>query len=96
MRVVSSLGSAGTALIAAALAISMTSASRLLGTNIRPSKDVVLRLRDRIRFPASEDIRSRLQDWKRMFFVFGGVMSGLLVMMTIARALYYFVGKRHM
>jgi len=63
---------------------------------VHPSKDVILRLRERIRFPAPEDIRLRLQDWKRMFFVFGGVMSGLLVVMTVARALYYFMGRRHM
>jgi len=62
---------------------------------VRPSKDVVSRLRERIHFPAPEEIRSRLQDWKRMFFVFGGVMSGMLVVITISRALYYFVGKRH-
>jgi hypothetical protein len=61
---------------------------------IRPSRDVVQRLRERIRFPAPEEIRSRLQDWKQMFLVFGGVMSGLLVMITVARAFFYLV-KRH-
>ena len=63
---------------------------------IRPSRDVVQRLRERIRFPAPDEIRSRLQDWKRMFFVFGGVMSGLLVAITVARALFHLVGRRHM
>jgi len=63
---------------------------------VRPSRDVVLRLRERIHFPARDEIRSRLMDWKRMFFVFGGVMSGLLVMITVARALYYLVGRKHM
>jgi hypothetical protein len=71
---------------------------RLAGTlkPIRPSKDVVLRLRERIRLPAREEITLRLQDWQRMFLVFGGVMSGMLALITIARALYYFVGRRHM
>jgi hypothetical protein len=59
-----------------------------------PPTDVVQRLRDRIRFPQSREIVSRLRDWQRMFFVFSGVMSGMLVIITIARALYYFVGKR--
>ena len=70
---------------------------RLAGTlkPIRPSKDVVQRLRERIRFPAPEEVVSRLRDWKRMFLVFGGVMSGMLVMITIARAFFYLVGKRH-
>jgi uncharacterized membrane protein YedE/YeeE len=63
---------------------------------IRPSQDVVQRLRERIHLPAREEITSRLRDWQRMFLVFGGVMSGMLVIITIARALYYLVGRRHM
>ena len=71
---------------------------RLAGTlkPIRPSQDVVQRLRERIRFPAREEITLRLQDWKKMFLVFGGVMSGLLAIITVARALFYLVGRRHM
>jgi hypothetical protein len=71
---------------------------RLAGTlkPIRPSKDVVQRLRERIRFPAAEAVASRLQDWQRMFLVFGGVMSSMLVIITIARAFYFFVRSRHM
>jgi hypothetical protein len=61
---------------------------------IRPSSDVVNRLRERIRFPAPEEIRSRFQDWKRMFMVFGGVMSGMLVILTIARAFFHLVRKQ--
>ena len=63
---------------------------------VTPPSDVVTRLRERIRFLQPEEIASRLRDWQRMFFVFGGVMSGLLAVITIARALYYFVGRRHM
>ena len=71
---------------------------RLAGTlkPIRPSNDVVQRLRERIRFPMREEITSTLADWKRMFLVFGGVMSGLLALITIARAFFYLVGRRHM
>jgi hypothetical protein len=61
-----------------------------------PPIDVVQRLRERIRFPQSEEIALRLRDWQQMFFVLGGVMSGMLVLITIARALYYLVGRRHM
>jgi len=61
---------------------------------VTPPMDVVQRLRERIHFPQSQEIVSRLRDWQRMFFVFGGVMSGLLVIITIARALYYFVGRK--
>jgi hypothetical protein len=59
-----------------------------------PPIDVAQRLRERIRFLQPERIVSRIQDWQRMFAVLGGVMSGMLVIITIARALYYFVGKR--
>jgi len=70
--------------------------ARLAGTlkPIQPSNDVTQRLRERLRFPAREEIVLRLSDWKKMFLVFGGVMSGLLVAITLARALFYFVGKR--
>jgi len=71
--------------------------NRLAGTlkPIHPSQDVVQRLRQRIHLPAREEITSRLLDWKRMFLVFGGVMSGLLVAITVARAFFYLVGRRH-
>jgi hypothetical protein len=63
---------------------------------VTPPMDVVQRLRERIRFPQSDEIVLRLRDWERMFFVFGGVMSGMLVLITLARAFYYLVGRRHM
>ena len=59
-----------------------------------PPIEVVQRLRERIRFPQPEEIASRFRDWQRMFVVFGGVMSGMLVIITIARALYYMVGRK--
>ena len=59
-----------------------------------PPIEVVQRLRERIRFPQPDEIVSRLRDWQRMFVVFGGVMSGMLVIITIARALYYLVGRK--
>jgi hypothetical protein len=71
---------------------------RLAGTlkPIRPSSDVVQRLRERIHFPVREDFTVRLRDWRQVFLVFGGVMSGLLVAITIARALFHLVGRRDM
>lgn len=60
-----------------------------------PPMDVLQRLRDRISAFPSQEIVSRLRsDWQRLFVVFGGVMSGFLVLITVARALYYFVGRR--
>lgn len=60
-----------------------------------PPIDVVQRLRERVSSLPTQEIVSRLRgDWQRMFVVLGGVMSGLLVMITVARALYYFVGRK--
>jgi len=72
--------------------------ARLAGTlrPIQPSREIVERLRDQLRFPAREVIVTRLRDWKRMFLVFGGVMSGMLVVITLARAFFYFVGRKQM
>ena len=59
-----------------------------------PPLDVVQRLRERIRFPQPEEIVSRFRDWQRLFVVFSSVMSGMLVIITVARALYYLVGRK--
>lgn len=57
-------------------------------------KEVVQRLRGRIQMPTRNEITLRLTDWRRMFLVFGGVMSGMLVIVTLARAFYYLTGRR--
>jgi hypothetical protein len=44
--------------------------------------------------PNREEIASRLGDWYRLFFVFGGVISGMLLLVTIARAFYYLTGRK--
>ena len=63
---------------------------------VAPPKDLVQRLRDRINFPARDAIVLRFQDWRRLFLVFGGVMSGLLLVITVARALFHLFGRRDM
>lgn len=70
--------------------------SRLAGTlkPIQPTSDIVHRLRERLRFPAGEDIVLRFRDWRKLFLVFGGVMSGLLLVITVARAFFHLVGRR--
>jgi len=59
-----------------------------------PSQELVARLRERIHFPQTQEIVFRLGNWRRLFLVYGGVMSGLLVTITVARALFYFVSRR--
>lgn len=61
---------------------------------ITPPTDLIARMRDRIHFPQREEIAFRLGSWKRLFLVYGGVMSGLLVTITVARAFFYFLSKR--
>lgn len=72
--------------------------AQLAGTlkPITPPRDLIQRLRERINFPAREDIVLRFQDWRRMFLVFGGVMSALLLIITIARAFFHLVGRKQM
>jgi len=61
---------------------------------ITPPSELVVRMRDRIRVPQREEIASRIDSWQRLFLVFGGVMSGFVVIVTIARAFFYFVGRK--
>ena len=63
---------------------------------VTPSKDFVRRLRERVRLPERGVFINRLRDWNRLFLVFGSVMSGMLLLITVARALYYLVWRRNM
>lgn len=62
---------------------------------VAPPKDFVQRMREHVFFPKGEGFVSRLRDWNRLFVVFGSVMSGMLIVITVARALYYLVGRRN-
>jgi len=59
-----------------------------------PSRGFARHLRNRIRLPERRVIASRLRDWNRMFLVFGGVMSGVLLAITIARGLFYLFERK--
>jgi hypothetical protein len=61
---------------------------------VAPPKKIIQRLNMRMRLPNREEIRYRLSDWRRLFLVFGGVISGMLLLITVARALYYLTGRR--
>ena len=61
---------------------------------VAPPKDIIQRLRERVQMPSRDEITLRLTDWRRLFFVFGGVVSGMLLLITLARALYYLTGRR--
>jgi hypothetical protein len=70
--------------------------SHLAGTlkRVAPPSDLIHRLRERIRVLDRAEIMLRLKDWRRLLLVFGGVMSILMLIMTVARALYHLVGRR--
>ena len=61
---------------------------------VAPPRDFAQRLRNRIHLPERRVLIGRLQDWNRLFLVFGSVMSGMLLVITLARAFYYLVGRR--
>lgn len=61
---------------------------------VAPRQDFVQRLRGRIRIPPREEIAFRLQNWQRLFLVIGGVISGTLILLTLARALFHLFGRR--
>ncbi len=62
---------------------------------VRPRQDFVHRLRERIHLPHREDIVFRLRDWERLLLIFGSVLSGMVVLLTIARALFHLFGRRN-
>ncbi len=61
---------------------------------VAPSKEIVQRLSTRIQMPNREKVTMQLPDWSRTFLVFGGVISGMLFFITLARAFYYLAGRR--
>ena len=70
--------------------------AQLAGTlkPVAPSKEIVQRVNMRIQMPNRERATIHLPDWSRMFLVFGGVISGMLLFITLARSFYYLVGRR--
>ncbi len=63
---------------------------------VAPPSNFVQRLSERIRIPERRVIVNRLQDWKRLFLVFGSVMSGMVLVITLARALYFLAARKRM
>jgi hypothetical protein len=61
---------------------------------VQPPPVVVHRLRGRIHFPQRERLVKRLNEWRSLFMALGGVLSGMMVIITVARALYHLVGRR--
>ncbi|MGZ6317412.1 MAG: hypothetical protein ACXWNQ_09145 [Anaerolineales bacterium] len=54
------------------------------------------RLRGHIHLPERSVLVVRLHDWRRLVFVMGGVLSGAVLILTVARALFHIVGRRNL
>jgi hypothetical protein len=61
---------------------------------VTPTQELLQRLRGRIHFPDRSQITDRLRNWQTLMLVLGGVISGAVVLLTFARALYHVVGRR--
>lgn len=61
---------------------------------VAPPRDLVLRLRDRIHLPQPRLLAERIASWKFFFVVIGGVMSGMVLVITVARAWFHLAGRR--
>jgi hypothetical protein len=51
-------------------------------------------LRGRIHLPQHSEIVWRVRDWRSLFLALSGALSGVLLIVTVARALFYLVGRR--
>jgi hypothetical protein len=61
---------------------------------VAPTQELLQRLRGRIHFPDRNQIADRFRNWQTLMLVLGGVISGAVVLLTFARALYHVVGRR--
>ena len=71
--------------------------SHLAGTlkPVTPRTDFVQRLRGRVHLPPREEIAFRLNDWRNWLLAFSGVISGALIILTVARAMFHLFGRRN-
>ena len=71
--------------------------SHLAGTlkPVAPRTDFVQRLRGRVHLPPREEIAFRLNDWRNWLLAFSGVISGALIILTVARAMFHLFGRRN-
>jgi hypothetical protein len=61
---------------------------------VAPPRDFVHRLRERVHLPEPRLIAERIASWRFFFVAIGGVMSAMLLVITVARALFHLTGRR--
>ena len=63
-------------------------------TRVTPPRGFSQRLRERVRMPEPRLIAERIASWRFFFVVVGGAMSAMLLVITVARALFHLTGRR--
>ena len=59
-----------------------------------PPRGLAQRLRERVHLPEPRLIAERITSWRFFFVAIGGVMSAMLLIITVARALFHLVGRK--
>ena len=60
---------------------------------VHPSSKYVQKLRKRINFKAPVEVAERLSSPPSMLMILGGVLSVSLLIITMARAIFYFINR---
>ncbi|HTP01748.1 MAG TPA: hypothetical protein VMJ64_10270 [Anaerolineales bacterium] len=70
---------------------------RLAGTlrPVPPRDEFVQRLRGHIHVPQGAELAVRLEEWVRLMLLFGGILSGTVVVLTLSRALFHLLGRKN-
>lgn len=62
--------------------------------SVSPPSDVIQRLQNRIGSLEPHYFAKRMTNWELVLIITGSVMSVAMVILTVARALFYFFGRR--
>ncbi len=58
------------------------------------SAEHLQRVRRRIRYPSQVRAAQRMFEWEFWFIIVGGVLTTFMLILTLARALFYLFGKK--
>lgn len=58
------------------------------------SAEHLQRVRRRIRYPSQVRTAQRMFEWEFWFIIIGGVLTTFMLILTLARALFYLSGKK--
>lgn len=56
---------------------------------VRPSKQYITKMRDRIHFQPTMELRNPLAENRKLLYTLGGVLTGSLLLITVARAFFF-------